>query len=84
MLQFNVPLFIDSPSGREVEQDAIRDMIAILERDFANHQIFLASINDFFKDNPNNKKIEMNGKLFDVISGQISFFDILSDKKTDE
>lgn len=82
MLQFNVPLFIDSPSGREVEQDAIKDMITILERDFSDHQIFLASINDFFKEAPDNKRIVMNGKLFDVRTGQISVFDILADKKT--
>lgn len=85
MLGFNVPLFIDSPSGREVEKEAVTEMITILEGDFADHQIFLASINNFIKDNANNKTIKMDGRLFNVISGQMSLFDIgLGENMTEE
>jgi hypothetical protein len=74
-LKYKIPLFIDSPHGREVEKQAVDQMIAILERDFAEHQIFVASIFDFQKAGKDNKVIEMNGKLFDIISGQTSLFD---------
>lgn len=74
-LGYKIPLFIDSPNGREVEAEAINCMINILKRDFAEHQIFLASIIDFIKESQENKKIKIDGKLFDLKTGQMSLFE---------
>ena len=41
-----LPLIIDSPSGREVEKDTVNKMLAILRRDFVDHQIIIATIYD--------------------------------------
>lgn len=41
------PIFIDSPSGREVEESIVRMALKILKRDFASHQIFISSIKMF-------------------------------------
>ena len=59
----NLPILLDSPSGREVDQINVNDMMKILERDFSNHQIIIASIYkyDFIGLNV----IEMKGKLLD-------------------
>lgn len=76
-LGYKVPLFIDSPNGREVEQQAVNQMIEMLERDFVEHQIFLASIFNFIKKGNENKVIKMDGKFFDVKTGQMSIFEIL-------
>ena len=46
-LGFNLPLFVDSPSGREMESSAVSEMVAILKHDFSDHQLFIASIHDF-------------------------------------
>lgn len=74
-LKYKTPLFIDSPHGREIEKQAVDQMIEVLERDFAEHQIFVASIFDIQKTRKDNKVIEMNGKLFDIKSGQMTLFD---------
>ena len=61
---YPLPIFCDSPNGREVEQNAIKEMMRILRRDFSDHQIILASIykyEDIFDDA---KIIKMNGTLF--------------------
>ena len=39
-----LPIIMDSPSGKEVDQDNIRLMMNILKRDFSDHQIIIASI----------------------------------------
>lgn len=39
-----LPIIIDSPNSREVEQSSIDKMMAILERDFSEHQVIIASI----------------------------------------
>ncbi|MDR3348661.1 MAG: hypothetical protein LBO03_03505 [Acidaminococcales bacterium] len=49
----NLPLILDSPSGREVDKINIADMIAILVRDFSEHQIIIASINLYDFVSPN-------------------------------
>ena len=54
---------MDSPSGREVKLSTIQDMLRILQRDYGQHQIIIASINDF--DMKNKKVIELKGRLFD-------------------
>ena len=43
----NLPIILDSPSGREVSEENVRKMMEILKRDFSNHQIIIASIHDF-------------------------------------
>lgn len=42
-----LPIILDSPSGREVDQINIDDMMNILNRDFADNQIIIASINEY-------------------------------------
>ena len=65
----NLPLFIDSPSGREVEDSAVDEMIALLKQDFSEHQLFIASIHDFWEDD--GKQIAMNGTAFEFSTGQL-------------
>lgn len=61
---YPLPIFCDSPSGREVEQETIECMLKILKDDFCNHQIIIASIYSY-KDIFNNAKIvTMDGTLF--------------------
>jgi hypothetical protein len=43
-----LPIILDSPSGREVSEENINEMIAILNEDFSNHQIIIASIYDSY------------------------------------
>lgn len=61
---YSLPIFCDSPSGREVEQETIESMLKILKSDFNNHQLIIASIYNY-KDIFNNSKIvTMDGTLF--------------------
>lgn len=46
-----LPLIIDSPHGREVEASHVAKMMEILQRDFSNHQIILATIYDLSIEN---------------------------------
>lgn len=46
-LGYPVPIFCDSPSGREVKTETITEMLRILKRDFSEHQIFIASIHKY-------------------------------------
>ncbi len=60
------PIIIDSPSGREVEKETVQAMIDLLEEEFNEHQIIIATINEFqYKRNKN--IIKMDGKLFSII-----------------
>lgn len=59
------PIIIDSPSGREVEKETVQFMINLLEDEFSDHQIIIATINDFtYKRNKN--IILMDGNFFNV------------------
>ena len=49
-----LPIIIDSPNGREVEKDLIRKMMSVLLRDFAGHQVIIATI---FNDNLPQQKL---------------------------
>ena len=52
-IEYPIPIFCDSPSGREVKKETITEMLSILKRDFAEHQIFISSIykyDDVFAD----------------------------------
>lgn len=62
-LDIKLPIILDSPSGKEVDQENISLMINILKRDFANHQIIIASIFEYNFDDY--KKIEIEDRLID-------------------
>ena len=57
-----LPLIIDSPRTNELTDKASTEMIKILERDFCDHQIILASVYKF--DEINKTVIEMKDNLF--------------------
>ena len=57
-----LPIIIDSPRTNELTDDASVAMIKILERDFKDHQVILASVYDFKE--INKKIIEMKENLF--------------------
>lgn len=39
-----LPIILDSPSGKEVDEENVKLMMDILKRDFSDHQIIIASI----------------------------------------
>lgn len=64
-LNIKLPIMLDSPSGKEVDQENIELMIDILKRDFADHQIIIASIFEY--DFVNVNKIEIIDHLIEKI-----------------
>lgn len=50
-LNITLPIIIDSPSGKEVQKDNVEKMMNILERDFPNNQVIIASIYKYEIDN---------------------------------
>lgn len=61
VLKIKLPIILDSPSGKEVDQANIQLMVDILSRDFSDHQIIIASI---YKYNfPDINLIEIENKL---------------------
>lgn len=46
-LGIRLPIILDSPSGKEIDQENIKLMINILKRDFSDHQIIIASIFEY-------------------------------------
>ena len=56
-LGIKLPIILDSPSGKEVDQANIQLMVDILKRDFADNQIIIASIFTYAFDNVNTIKI---------------------------
>ena len=87
-LNYKLPIFIDSPNGREIEQKSVEEMIKILERDFEGHQVFLATIFEkFIIITEANRVIYLNGKFFDKSSqGTLNFDEpiLLRQVKLDE
>lgn len=63
-LGYPLPIFCDSPSGREVEKTTIDIMLKILRRDFSDHQLIVASIYKYEDALQQAKIIEMDGTLF--------------------
>lgn len=61
---YELPIFCDSPSGREVEKETINTMLKILQRDFSGHQLIVASIFKYEDVLPKAKIITMDGTLF--------------------
>ena len=59
-----LPIILDSPSGKEVDQENIKLMMDILKRDFSDHQIIIASIFEY-DFNPLNR-IEIINRLIEI------------------
>lgn len=57
-----LPIVLDSPSGREVEHSTVESMLKIIQRDFPEHQLIVASIHDY--DLKDKKIIEFKDRLF--------------------
>lgn len=63
VLGIKLPIILDSPSGKEVDQANIQLMVNILKRDFSDNQIIIASI--FQYDFENVKVIEIIDRLIE-------------------
>lgn len=57
-----LPIVLDSPTGREVEHNTVEAMLKIVQRDYPDHQLIVASIHDY--DLKNKKLIEFQDRLF--------------------
>lgn len=62
-LGIKLPVILDSPSGKEVDQANIQLMVNILKRDFSDNQIIIASI--FQYDFETVKTIEIVNRLIE-------------------
>lgn len=62
-LSIKLPIILDSPRGKEIDIDNIKKMIEILNRDFSDNQIIIASIFEY--DLPNINKIEILDHLIE-------------------
>lgn len=56
-----LPIVLDSPSGREVEYNTVEAMLKIVQRDYSDHQLIVASIHDYELRDKN--IIELKNKL---------------------
>ena len=63
LLGVTLPIILDSPSGKEIDKSNVSLMINILSRDFAEHQIIIASIYEY--DLPDLHKIVLEKRLMD-------------------
>lgn len=63
-LKIKLPIILDSPSGKEVDQANVQLMMGILKRDFADHQIIIASIFEYDLDDV--KIIEIKERLIET------------------
>ena len=63
VLRIKLPIILDSPSGKEIDQKNIQLMVDILKRDFADNQIIIASIFQYNFDKVNS--IEIFDKLIE-------------------
>lgn len=51
VLNIKLPLILDSPSGKELDQHNIQKLMDIINRDFSAHQVIVASIYYYKLDN---------------------------------
>lgn len=58
-----LPIILDSPSGKEIDQENVSLMMDILKRDFSDHQIIIASIYKY--DFPELKIVEIKNRLIE-------------------
>ena len=63
-LGMKLPILLDSPTGKEVDQENIKLMMSILKRDFSENQLIIASIYEYDFDNLN--KVEIVGRLVPI------------------
>ncbi|VDN49238.1 p-loop containing nucleoside triphosphate hydrolase [Petrocella atlantisensis] len=66
VLGIKLPILLDSPSGKEVDQANVKMMMDILKRDFSDHQIIIASIFNYNFDEVNT--IEIKERLIEIDS----------------
>lgn len=64
VLKIRMPIILDSPSGKEVDQANVKLMMDILKRDFSDHQIIIASI--FNYDFDELRIIEIKNRLIEA------------------
>ena len=57
-----LPIVLDSPSGREVEHSTVETMLKIIQRDYSDHQLIVASIHEY--DLKDKKIVEFKDRLF--------------------
>lgn len=62
-LGYKLPIVLDSPSGREIDQKNISDIMKILARDFKDNQIIIASIYDEYGFEKTNR-VELSKGIF--------------------
>lgn len=62
-LSIKLPIILDSPRGKEIDLENIEKMIEILNRDFADNQIIIASIFEY--NLPETNKIEIFDRLIE-------------------
>lgn len=60
-LGIKLPIVLDSPKGKEVDEENVQMMMQILKSDFSGHQIIIASIYEYDLDSPN--VIEIHDRL---------------------
>ena len=63
-MNIKLPILLDSPTGKEVDQENIKLMMNILKRDFSDHQIIIASIFEYDFNNVNT--IEIKNRLIEI------------------
>lgn len=60
-----LPIVLDSPTGRKVEHSTVEKMLQVIQRDYPDHQLIVASIYGY---NLKDKKIiEFKDRLFSPI-----------------
>lgn len=64
-LQIKLPIILDSPRGKEVDQENIDLMMNILKRDFSENQIIIASI--YYYAFPEIREIKLKENLIDQL-----------------
>ena len=62
-LNINIPIILDSPRGKEVDEKNIAEMLNILKRDFSDHQVIISSIYKY--DFPQMKTFEIKNSLLE-------------------
>ena len=58
-----LPIVLDSPTGREVKHDTVEKMLRIIQRDYSEHQLIVASIYDYNIENK--RKIVFKNRMLD-------------------
>lgn len=67
-INMTLPIILDSPSGREITKENVKAMIDILNRDFSDNQIIIASIFQYDIDEVN--VIEIEDRLINELRQQ--------------